>query len=73
MIKLRKETNKYINEKEIWELSYQILVGVEYLHNSVNIMHWDIKCQNLFLMSDFVVKIGDFGVSKTFTNIKDRQ
>lgn len=41
----------------------QVVLGVMLMH-SKNILHRDLKSQNLFLTSDGTVKIGDFGISK---------
>lgn len=38
-------------------------MAVDYLHKH-NIMHRDIKCLNIFLSQDKLIKIGDLGVSK---------
>ena len=32
--------------------------------HSKNILHRDLKCQNLFLTKEGILKIGDFGISK---------
>jgi len=41
----------------------QVVLGVMLMH-SKNILHRDLKSQNLFLTSDGTIKIGDFGISK---------
>lgn len=41
----------------------QIILGVMLMH-SKNILHRDLKCQNLFLTKEGILKIGDFGISK---------
>ena len=40
-----------------------ILNGLKYLHQSMNIIHRDLKLDNIFLNEDFEVKIGDFGLA----------
>lgn len=53
-------------EKKI-HISKQILDGLSYIHNN-NIIHRDLKLQNIFISSDDQIKIGDFGLA---TNVYD--
>ena len=54
--------NLKIPEPKLWEIFYKCLSGLDYIHKS-NIVHRDIKLQNLFLDDKFNVKIGDFNIS----------
>ena len=51
-----------IPEEKLWEIFYKCLSGLDYIHKE-NIIHRDIKLQNLFLDDNFNVKIGDFNIS----------
>ena len=51
------------DESTIWEWIIQLLKGLKYLHDN-NIMHRDLKCANIFLMKNGLLKIGDLNVSK---------
>ena len=62
LIKHYKKHSKYFDEIDLWRISSEILLGLEYLH-SQNIIHRDIKCLNLFITKDRHIKIGDLGVS----------
>jgi NIMA (never in mitosis gene a)-related kinase len=53
----------YVNEEIIWDIAYQSLLALEYLH-SANIIHRDIKLLNIFMAKDKTIKIGDMGMSK---------
>lgn len=54
-------------EKEVLFIFVQILSAITYLHRR-NILHRDIKPQNIFLASSGIVKLGDFGVAKALNS-----
>jgi serine/threonine protein kinase len=54
---------KYISERDLWDYGYQLCKAVQFLHNN-NIIHRDIKCLNIFLSENKILKLGDLGVSK---------
>ena len=56
-----------MNEKGAWYYLYQILQGINYLH-SKNIMHRDLKPQNILVDDNNVCKIADFGFAKIQEN-----
>jgi NIMA (never in mitosis gene a)-related kinase len=53
----------YIQEDILWDISYQTLLALEYLH-SKGVIHRDIKLLNIFMNKDKEIKIGDMGMSK---------
>eukprot|EP00388_Colpodella_angusta_P001157 GDKJ01003823.1.p1 GENE.GDKJ01003823.1~~GDKJ01003823.1.p1 ORF type:complete len:274 (-),score=7.64 GDKJ01003823.1:57-827(-) len=58
-----------IPEAEAKQYICQLLQGLEYLHQR-RIVHRDLKGDNLFLMSDGTLKVGDFGTSKEMQSLK---
>jgi NIMA (never in mitosis gene a)-related kinase len=50
-------------ENDIWKWLHQLLMGLKYLHDN-KIMHRDLKCANIFLMKNGMLKLGDLNVSK---------
>ena len=62
-----KKNTTYLTEYEILNIFIQICKGLKTLHDR-NIMHRDIKCANIFLFKNDIVKIGDLNVSKIMKN-----
>lgn len=55
-----------MNENFLKDISFQILSGLNYLHEN-NIIHRDIKLENILYDSKKnIAKIGDFGLSRQF-------
>lgn len=58
-----KRNRQYISEQECWSYLIQLCKGLQALHD-LKIVHRDIKCANLFLTKEGVLKLGDLNVSK---------
>ena len=63
LISLHKSKNEPIKEEVIWKVAYQSLDALNYLHTEKQIIHQDIKPQNILFSQSDDVKIGDFGLS----------
>ena len=48
-----------IEEEKLWEIFYECLNGLVYLHQK-GIIHRDIKLKNIFLDDNLNIRIGDF-------------
>ena len=59
--------NKKLKENEAAFFFYQIINGIEYIHNK-NIVHRDMKPENLLITENNIIKIIDFGLSNYFYN-----
>ena len=61
-IKTYKSLNKHIPEEMLWNIFLQCMEGLCYIHHK-NIIHRDIKPDNILIDNNMIIKIGDFGVS----------
>ena len=59
---------KQFSTDDILRYIAQITLGVMAMH-SKNILHRDIKTQNIFITQNDILKIGDFGISKQVETI----
>ena len=65
--KANKTLEKPIPEEKIYDIFIQSLKALSFIH-SRNLIHRDIKPDNLFITVDGNVKLGDFGVSAALEN-----
>ena len=68
-IKEYSKTNQKFNQIQILDWMTQIFIGLYSLHKK-DIMHRDIKSDNLFLCNNDVVKIGDLGQASSESKCK---
>ena len=66
-IKKAKSQARIIEEKEIWRICKTVIEGLQILHSN-NIVHKDIKPQNILVLDDNSVKIADMGISMSVAN-----
>ena len=60
---IQKAKSNHFKEEQILEWFVQICLALKHIHDR-KILHRDIKCQNIFLMKNGIVKMGDFGIAK---------
>ncbi|CEP13264.1 hypothetical protein [Parasitella parasitica] len=54
--------NKRITEDIVWQIFYQVVLGIQDIH-AANIAHLDLKPSNILIDGKGNLKIGDFGIS----------
>ena len=69
-VKVLKYDKNLDKKPEIWNIFYQSISGLNYLHAS-GVVHRDIKPENIFMAKNKIIKIGDFGVSALIKEKKD--
>ena len=62
------QKKKVLNMFMIWNYFRNLINGLEYLHEKVNIIHFDIKPDNLLVNEFNNLKITDFGISYQFND-----
>lgn len=59
-------------EFEVIKITKQILRALDYIHTTANIIHRDIKLQNILITKSGIVKLSDFGLSINFADVSDK-
>ena len=67
----RKKTDRYWKENELMRILVQICLALKHVHDQ-NILHRDLKSQNIFLTNKGIVKLGDFGIAKVLDATDDQ-
>ena len=70
-IKNQRKKGKYFSENQILDYFTQICLAIKHIHDR-KILHRDIKSQNIFLMKNNRVKLGDFGIAKCLNGTFDK-
>eukprot|EP00056_Hartaetosiga_gracilis_P000502 m.38659 g.38659 ORF g.38659 m.38659 type:complete len:439 (+) comp10233_c0_seq3:78-1394(+) len=61
---------RYFHETQVMGWFVQVSLAIQYLH-SQNILHRDLKTQNIFLSKRDVVKVGDLGIARVLDSDDD--
>ncbi|XP_068224750.1 serine/threonine-protein kinase Nek3-like [Palaemon carinicauda] len=69
-VKAAKRKGGTIEESTILHWFIQVIFAVQYLHAN-NILHRDLKTQNIFLTKTNLVKVGDFGIARFLRDKQD--
>jgi NIMA (never in mitosis gene a)-related kinase len=67
---LAERRGRLLSEDDALKIFIQLVVALKYVH-SRKVIHRDLKPQNIFLTRVGVVKLGDFGVSRTLESSVD--
>ena len=68
--KIRKQKGEYFAEETILLWIAQLCLALSYVHDK-QILHRDIKTQNIFIQNEHTIRIGDFGIAKGYNQNQD--
>jgi len=60
---IKKQGRVLLEEDSVLSIFVQIALAIKYLHDR-KILHRDLKTQNIFLMKNGHIKLGDFGIAR---------
>jgi len=59
-----------ISENQIVDWFTQICLAMKHVHDR-KILHRDLKCQNIFLTKNGMIKLGDFGIARVLSSTRE--
>jgi len=62
-----KEQEGFLSDNKIIDFSLQIAMALEHAHKN-NIIHRDIKPQNIMISKDGIIKVADFGIAQAVSS-----
>ena len=62
--KIKEAKGVHFHESIILGWFTQVSLALKHIHER-KVIHRDLKCENIFLTKDNLVKIGDFGIAKS--------
>ena len=68
--KIHKQKGEYFPEEQILLWIAQLCLALSYVHDK-QILHRDIKTQNIFIQNEHTIRIGDFGIAKGYNQNQD--
>ncbi|XP_029287017.1 LOW QUALITY PROTEIN: serine/threonine-protein kinase Nek4 [Cottoperca gobio] len=68
--RLKQQKGELLHERQVVEWFVQIAMALQYLHER-NILHRDLKTQNIFLTKTNIIKVGDLGIARVLENQND--
>ena len=68
--KIHKQKGEYFQEEQILLWVAQLCLALSYVHDK-QILHRDIKTQNIFIQNEHTIRIGDFGIAKGYNQNQD--
>uniref|UniRef100_A0A914VGR9 Protein kinase domain-containing protein n=1 Tax=Plectus sambesii TaxID=2011161 RepID=A0A914VGR9_9BILA len=63
----QRRAENIVTTSDLLSFAYQIANGMEFLHIK-EVVHRDLALRNIFLTFDYMIKIGDFGLSRRTIN-----
>ncbi|CAH1783143.1 unnamed protein product [Owenia fusiformis] len=68
--RLKEQKGTALEERQVVEWFVQIAMALQYMHER-NILHRDLKTQNIFLTKSKIIKLGDLGIARVLENSSD--
>ncbi len=68
--RLKEQKGQSLEERQVVEWFVQIAMALQYMHER-NILHRDLKTQNIFLTKSKIIKVGDLGIARVLETSSD--